>query len=370
MQVKFFIVAALLILAALPGGVEAQQRRELNLNDMAAGIETVAQQIHEVLRNEGAGNITLGKFQAQAQVSANFSAGLVAMLGEALERRQTGILKPDSPYSVAGRYAVIEEKNDPTRVFLKITIQIIARKSDDVLQEFVASVRNNNDIARAAGHSGPLPGEGSTQDRNKKMKEQIDKPAVFFDGSLIKTHKDSPYAVEILAKRLGSPGDAKPVQPSEVKGQAFVDLKEGDLYEIRIHNGDPRQTAVGITIDGLSVFTFSEVKDKIGKPSYTHYIIPENAQTTIVGWHIRNNPPANYHSFLVTEYGKGASQFVPSPERGEPGVICIAFSRTSPKGKGRGGSETGLGPPRDVNVKEVAVDIEPPMEFLTIRYNR
>jgi hypothetical protein len=345
-------------------------RKELELHTLADGLGRVAEQLLEVVKGEGQNSISMGRVQGPAQDRASFGPGLVKMLADAIEARQKGAINPSASLSLTGRYAVVEDKADPTRLVLKITLQILSRKSDDVIQEFVSTVRGNSDIALAAGHHGPLSPEGDAKQRNRELKRHHDQPTVFLDGPRVRTHKNSPFAVEVRAKREGQPADAKAILPVEKDGRAFIDLKPGDLYEVVLHNDDSRVMAADVRIDGISAFAFSELRDDHGKPRYTHYILAPMSTGVVVGWHKRNSPPDNYLSFLVTDYGKGASQFIPAPQRGEPGLIHVAFSRTAPLGKGRGGSETGLGPPRDVNVTEVALDIEPADEFISIRYSR
>ena len=59
---------------------------------------------------------------------------------------------------------------------------------------------------------------------------------------------------------------------------------------------------------------------------------------------------------------------------GRIGVIHVQFSEAreldpnNPKGR-NAGNETDIGPPRKVAVKPVSYDIEPPHDFVTIRYN-
>jgi hypothetical protein len=173
---------------------------------------------------------------------------------------------------------------------------------------------------------------------------------------------------------LVKPSPEAPAEPRAARkeeGQAFVDIKRSEIYEIRLHNATTDEAGVTITIDGLDVFAFSEVRNpKTGGPKYTHYIIRPGKAETIVGWHLRDNPPDNYSSFLVTEYGKGASSRAVSQARAKRGVITVTFAPAH-KGKPRSaGDETGFGPPRSVRVEPVQRTIGPVREVVSIRYTR
>lgn len=126
-----------------------------------------------------------------------------------------------------------------------------------------------------------------------------------------------------------------------------------------------------ISIDGLDCFAFSEARDpKANRPRYTHYILPPGKPATVVGWHLRDTPPDNYASFLVTEYGKGASSRMVAQAQGKRGVITVTFAPAY-EGKPRSmGDETGLGPPQSVAVQPVERSVGPVREVVSIRYAR
>src|SRR5206468_1525332 len=95
-----------------------------------------------------------------------------------------------------------------------------------------------------------------------------------------------------------------------------------DIYEVRVTNNSTEEAAVTLTIDGIDVFAFSDIKDaKTGKPRFSHYIVAPKTSHTIVGWHKTN---AVSLGFLVTEYGKGASSQLKST--GDVGVLTVTFS--------------------------------------------
>jgi hypothetical protein len=79
------------------------------------------------------------------------------------------------------------------------------------------------------------------------------------------------------------------------------------------------------------------------------------------------------HGALVTEYGKGAASSQGIPASGPIGVIQVQFSRCHPDlpgAKKGAGNETGTGPPREVGQTEVAREVEPPIDVVSVRYTR
>ena len=80
-------------------------------------------------------------------------------------------------------------------------------------------------------------------------------------------------------------------------GFAVVKIRRDEIYAIKLINDTPHDAAVTLTIDGLSVFAFSE------NAKYTHWVVPHKQTLTVPGWH-RTNKVSD--SFVVTEYAKSA----------------------------------------------------------------
>jgi hypothetical protein len=78
-------------------------------------------------------------------------------------------------------------------------------------------------------------------------------------------------------------GAARPAR--NVKGNALVSLKRGEAYVVRVRNSGPHEAAVSLTIDGLDAFSFSQVKNKTGRPFYTHYLVGPGKHLDVKGWH-------------------------------------------------------------------------------------
>ena len=105
--------------------------------------------------------------------------------------------------------------------------------------------------------------------------------------------KDRPFAIEILVKDT-----ARAAQNDE--GQAFVKIDRDEIYAVRLINDADYEVAVRLTIDGISMFAFSEVKNpETDLPKYNYVVVPAKSSVTATGWH-RTDEISD--SFQVTEF--------------------------------------------------------------------
>lgn len=347
----------------------------LQINDLREGLPEIAKNVLALLEKSQQTAVAVGDFQGAPQLIANAGPGLKKLLAEELERQRKGVVQTKAPYSLSGRYAIVPDPKADVEtglVMLKLTLQVLDDR-DELVTQFVAELRSNRDIAQMGGVTAWLDPEGTRKTTNVELGKRAKNPQAFIDGSKILARQDSSLAVELHAKQKDAAGQAAPRPAKLENGQAFVELKKDELYEIVLHNNADYEVGATITVDGLSVFAFSEVCDEQGTPSYSRYVVGPHKTISIPGWHRRDQPPDNYSSFLVTEYGMGASAKAPMHARGNTGVITVAFSAAyvlDGNQKPRNPLETGFGPPVSVKVEPVKRGFEPPHEFITIRYAR
>ena len=176
------------------------------------------------------------------------------------------------------------------------------------------------------GITSDLPPDGNVKARDEKIKEAVENPKVHLDHTRIKAG-DSPYAVEILVKE----GDKYAPRPAVDKdGLAFVELKKDDVYRVRVYNDSPYECSAMLTIDGLNMFCFSELKDPhTGKQLYDRLLVRAGKSYDIPGWH-RNDSKNGSDEFLVTKYAdsEAAQQF---PNSANIGTLTVAFAACWPK---------------------------------------
>ncbi len=359
-----FILSAVTLLAAGPAWAAEGLRKEIRT--------AIAEPIQKLLEEEKQEAIAVGEFTGPAQLDTNAGPGLQQVLTEELKALKVNVEKKAN-LSVKGRYAKVEDRAHPGQIAVKVTAEVFDR-NDERKVEFHAVLTSTADLARLLALTAALPPPdepGAGKARNQELDRRAEKPQVHVEGSKVSASADSPFAIELLVKAAPE-GQAEPRAARVEEGQAVVDIKRDEIYEIRIVNRGKDEAGVTVTIDGLDVFAFSEVRDaKTGGPKYSHYIVKPGEEAVVPGCHLRDAPPDNYASFLVTEYGKGASaRAVTKAKEGKRGIITVTFSPAF-QGKPRSAAdETGLGPPASVKVEPVERTIGPVREVVSVRYTR
>ncbi len=172
------------------------------------------------------------------------------------------------------------------------------------------------------GLTKPDLGSGLTpQKESEELKKRIDKPETELRGTRIQADPKSRFAIEVLVKS----GDRfEPVRPSEDGGLAFVDLKRGQVFAIKLINDSGFDAAVEMRLDGLSVFAFSQNKN------YRHFIVGARKSALIKGWH-RSNEVSD--EFEIGDYSKSAvKELLANPDN--IGTITVSFAAAwDPKGE-------------------------------------
>lgn len=333
---------------------------------MQPELATVAKSVQKLLEGRNEDSIAIGDFSGPAQIDSNFGPGIQQGLAAELTALKVRIDRK-AKYSAKGEYLTVADKN----VKDLISVRLIVRVFDQFATELVAlpiDLKGTNDLGKILAPTVSLPPKGDRRERNETIQKSLDKPKVHIDGSKVSTKQDSPFAVEVVVK-----GEGRKAKVEEA--QAFVEIQREEIYEVVLHNKSHLEAAITPNIDGLDVFTFSELRnEKTGHPKYSHFVIPANGSTVIKGWH-KNNKEAL--SFLVTEYGKGAASEA-KVARGKIGVLTVTFAfawsgKEPPdeeKGARDGGNETGFGPPQKVNLNEVHRQIGVVRDIVSIRYTR
>ncbi len=350
--------------------------------------EKLTRAAEQILENTHQDPVSVGFFTATRLEKTNTGPGIEELLKTELELKQKGSVKKDAKFEIKGDYALTLNKSDPSLKEIKITIRIIQADTSDELTQLRVEVTldGNRTIAEVLQVTAAIEPDGTKKERNKEIIKQAENPTVFIHGdknTLISSTKASPYDVEILVKPLKDHAKqtAKPRAAKDADGLAYVEINREELYEVKVANRSGRETAVAVSIDGIDMFHFSNDKNDRGEPQFSHFILPPKgtpgAELPIVGWHKSVSGKDNFLSFLVTEYGKGAASQEEKKTglsaEGKVGVIHVQFAHCKPLPEGAKsapGNETGFGPPREVKQKPVQYEIDPPHDFVTIRYTR
>jgi hypothetical protein len=365
-------IAAGLVMAVALAAVAPEAGRASD--ELAGKLDGLADRIAKLLEEEKATALSVGEFTGPGNLETNAGPGIQRALIQALQAKKVTV-KPGAPLSIKGEYLLVKDRSDKDRDRRLIRISAVVRDdSGDEKLRFTADVRGNADIAKFVAATATLDHKARADagDRNEALSKQIRKPGAVLDGTKIKAGAGGKYAVEFLR-------DGKPVRPEVKDGQAFVPIRKGETYALRVHNTTGLEAGVSVTIDGLDVFTFSQVKNEQGKPRYSHFILAPRSASVIRGWHDTNK---SAHSFKVVELKDSAVAKVVQDAgllRGNPALgtvtICfhIAWEGKMPaeeEGARDAGGATGIGPPVRVDLKEVRRSIGVLREVISVRYQK
>ena len=317
---RFLPLLALLGLVGLVPAARAATESELN-----SEMKSLAEQIKPFLDSHHETAASIGQFTCPPDLPSSSGPAIASALGAQLKGVGIDVKVRGTKYNIQGDYKYVEDPsaNDHSHV-LAIEARILDSKTNEELvglhQMKPATIYNDTLVASLLGITSDLPPDGSAKARDDKIKEAYENPQAHLDHTKIKAGS-SPYEIEILVK---SGNGYVPRPPVDKDGLAFVELKKDDVYRVRIYNYSNYDAAVTLTIDGLNMFAFSEVKDKEGKPLYDHLIVHAHKASDIPGWY-RNNNMNGSDEFLVAKYAEcpAAQMF---PESASIGTITVSFA--------------------------------------------
>lgn len=337
----------------------------------------MGQKLCRYLDSRGYAEISIREFSGPPELQTSAGPGLVQRFTTVF--RKHGVTVVDSAAIIlTGEYILVQSIED------KVTVRILGTLMDrtgDVLTDFTladadipgqktahiqSDVNHAEDVVTLLGVTTDLYPEDSVADRNRDLRKRIEQPRVHISGNRCSASSRSPYHMELMIGQSSLP-------LREQQGKAIVDLQRADIYNVRLHNDSEYDAAVKLCIDGLNVFTFSELKDATGQPKYSVYVIPAGRMIELKGWHRTND---RVDQFQVMKYGDSAAATLRHTQ--DLGTITASFFAAWPKGgtpphdedfvsKGDGNA-TGFGPPVRQTAKEVQREIGRLRSSVSIRY--
>ncbi len=350
----------LVLLAALPAA-------HARADDLNRALGKFSEQIKHLLDVEGESAIALNQFTAPARLAANASSGIRKALEGELKKREI-LVKNSARLEVNGDY---REAEDPIqkKTVVRIHGRVVDQNSGRLLREYDVNVDNLTSIAGLVGATMVVPLEPVRQERERAIHEGIQKPSAHVVSTRISAGPKSPFAVEILVGPSRN-GEIRPRPATVAEGQAYMNIQTSERYAIRLINDAPFEVAATLTIDGLSLFAFSD------NPEYSYVIIPARSSGLITGWH-RTNDEAE--EFVVTEYPRSAAASRPLIPSTEMGMITACFAAAWPASgnpppdegmEGRSIKATGRGPITKTNFVEVERKTGKLRAAISVRYTK
>jgi hypothetical protein len=332
---RWITVPGLVLLALLSGPGFARAAGEMDEE-----LSKIAQQVSAFLRHYGNSTVAVGQFTCPPQLSASAGPGISKMLAEDLI--ESGIVvKRLADLGIKGEYRLaIQNGPDGPEAQIKGVVENLSGKQ---LYSFSRNVKGTAALVSLFGLTVDLPASETDEARNQRIVASLKQPQTHLKSARISAGTKSPYAIEVLVQ---SGDQYQPRTPTNSDGLAFVKIDRDEIYAVRLINDSDEDAAVTLTIDGLTMFAFSEHRE------YSYVIIPRRRHGLIKGWHITNE---RTDSFQVTAYSKSAVAEL-LPNSSEVGTITAAFAAAWPpsappptdergsRSTLRGANATGRGP--------------------------
>lgn len=355
---RLLVVGLIVLSGALPAVAAENARVELR---------EVAKEISGFLKSREAGAVALEPFASRDATPSNAGPGLCQVLREELIK--VGVtIDIKAGYKVKGAYQVGVDRKSSRPMFL-LSVQLL-QETRIVLEIKPRGVFGVDDVARASGTSVVLPVDATEEEREKKLIKVLEEPAVRLDTERITPEKGCFYAVEIWVKEATG---YKPRRPEVKEGLAYVPIKRGEVYAVRLINNSPYEAAATLTIDGLHAFAFTTLKDPKGKPARPTFLVPAGKAALVKGWPIDLK---RTDEFLVTGYANSAVAEL----KGDPakvGVVTVTFAASWTKDKppadepeGKGSDATGRGASLATNYEMMERQIGGTRAIVSVRYTR
>jgi hypothetical protein len=335
-------------------------------------LTVVAKGIAEAVQGLGHEAIAVGEFTGPAQLAASGGPVITKTFAEELAKHGLAV-KRVATIGVKGEFEDVKDKQSG---LLAARIKgAVTDRSGQVLFTFSRGVFGEKVLAALFGTTAKLPADLPPAERNAELEKSLDKPRALVKGARVSASTDSPYAIEVwAAPRPGA--KYAPKQAALQDGLAIVSLSRDEVFAVRLINQSPHDAAVTLTIDGLNLYSFSDVKDpKTGRPLYSALVLGAKQEVFIRGWH-RTNEVAE--EFVITEYSKSASAELKSTAA--TGAITATFAAAWPKdqqppsdepaAKGRSGDAVGRGQRVEQKFVEVERHVGVVRATVSVRYGK
>jgi hypothetical protein len=352
--------------APTPAAAASQAPGGDDEGELEAELSTAAKQLSDFLKRRERNEVVIGPFTCPPQLNGSAGPRIAKTLAESLEDQGIKI-KRLAELGVKGEYRLVLKtgQRGPEAQIQGDLEDIAGRK----LFHFTRNVHGEATLAHLFGLTVSLdPSEGERQ-RGERIIASVKAPETLVKETRVSAGRSAPYAVEVLVKQGG---DYVPRAPTNTDGLAFVEIHRGEIYAVRLINNSDQDAAVTLTIDGLSIFAFSEHEN------YKYVIVPGRSQGVISGWHVTND---RSDAFQVTEYAKSAAaQKLPSSAM--IGTITATFAAAWPKESSppgdenrsrlvmRGRDATGRGPSVAAKYQVLERVIGVPRCSVSVRYTK
>jgi hypothetical protein len=303
-------------------------------NQLRGLLDTVADALDKDVALKGR-TISLGRIGSEDRPDSNYAPELRRHFELPLKGKliADGILKMTIDYDLVDSQADVAFGDEPGKKMKVLQIRVII-KDDKKKELWYKSIEINDsaDIARVLGLTVAPPPNGNQAERNRevektyeqnkgKQPDQVKPTFIVKDRTRIGLPGCDKFLVEILVKDAPEGPTTALAPTANALGNAFVDIKGNQFYEVRVHNEDAFACVARILIDGqeaMNRFNVDGVK-------YNGLLLEKGKSGTLKGWmhttRDRKKEKDNVFAFVVREYGLNSPQA--QKATGEVGVITV-----------------------------------------------
>jgi hypothetical protein len=255
--------------------------------------------------------VAVGGFVARSHLESNASKAIQKMLSEQLVAKKVEI-NARAAHEIQGNYQNFNDQKSGA-VGVMVAARLVDGAGRTVVEFAPRGIFGDETVASLLGITIDFPKTDRPDERGKAVRKQIENPDVHLEKVRIKASPDSPYAVEIHVKRGR---EYNPQPATKTGGRAFVPIAADEVFAVLLVNDSEHEAAVSLSLDGLSMFAFSE-------NDYSFVFVPKKSAVRIDGWHLSNQKSAE---FKVREIPQGKDEAIKLKDRGDLGVITAVFS--------------------------------------------
>lgn len=315
LNVCLIFIAAITCWTIAPSSVSmAEELPDIGFARLEEAAKRIASHVAEVMREQKQTAIVVGDFTAPPRLKASGGTGVRQLVINAMKAEKIDV-RDDAQFQMVGSFAnTEEEKRFDGEIGLQVKAQLLD-ENDREVDKFNITVFGAAAL-QITGGTAELPPKANAEDRKQTQNEGLKKPQTAIVGNEARATEASLYGIEILVKQ-GVDQVAR--QPTLNVGRAYVSLQKSEQYAVRLHNRSANDAAVLLTIDGLSIFSFSK-DGNFG----SQVIVPAGKFVDVTGWYFAAD---DTRAFLLTSYPESAAG-----KKGIPtssvGVITATFAAT------------------------------------------
>jgi hypothetical protein len=333
-------------------------------------IRNLADTIKQILEKHGNPRVAVGAFTGSVDLAASGGPAVQRILAEELGNSGVRVDGVNFSFEISGRYQPVKHPDSKLNV-IKLSVLLTERATGAILVEMPTSFVLPTDIDVPAIHGANI--SGSPLSGSIAISAAIDRakttPQFEVMGSELRG-KTGRYAIEVIVKESGT-YVSRPITvetDGPLKGRPIVNVRNAEIYGVRLINKSDIEAAVDLRIDGINCFAFSESK------AASHWLVAPRSHLDILGWHRDEMRVIEFKvesNFPDTAAGK--LKLIPSESIG---MITAAFSAawtleaTPPEDESLVSRGTGFGEEIEFQNIKVKRNIGKVRDVLSLRYEK